>query len=99
MNQKINDSDTKNPSLDAEINAVIDVEQLQVLTNKHLEEMVNKVSAMFPMRGLSEFLRFQSNEFASNLFQAILTVLEKKGRKQVEERKETIGYIKNSKNN
>jgi hypothetical protein len=88
MSRKINDSDTKNPSVNEEINAVIDVEQLQALTNKHLDEMVKKVSTMFPMRGLNEFLRFQSNEFALNLFQAILTVMEKKAEGKVEERDE-----------
>lgn len=55
---------------------VIDIEQLQTLTNKYLVEMVNRVSAMFPIRGLKEVLSAQCNTFASNLFQAILNILE-----------------------
>lgn len=78
MSQKTNNSESRNTGGDEVTNATIDVEQLQALTNKFLVEMVNKVSAMFPMRGLKEVLSFQCNEFATNLFQAILTVLEKK---------------------
>lgn len=86
MSQKTNGSDPGKPRIDAGTNTIIDVEQLQSLTNKYLGEMVNKVSAMFPMRGLKEVLRFQCNEFASNLFQAILTVLEKKEEEVGEEK-------------
>jgi hypothetical protein len=89
MSRKINDSNTKNSGVDAETKFVINVEQLQALTNKHLEKMVNNVSTMFPMRGLNEVLRFQSKEFASNLFQTVLTVLEKEEEEAGEEKGES----------
>nr|MDO8079548.1 hypothetical protein [Candidatus Freyarchaeota archaeon] len=92
MIQKTNDSESRNPGVDAGTTAVIDVEQLQTLTKKYLGEMVNKVSAMFPMRGLKEVLRFQCNEFASNLFRAILTVLEKKEEEAGEEKEKNKIY-------
>lgn len=86
MSQKTSNSESRNSSGDGVTNNVIDMEQLQALTNKYLVEMVNRVSAMFPMRGLREVLSFQSNEFATNLFQAILTILEKKEQEVGEEK-------------
>ncbi|MEM3588204.1 MAG: hypothetical protein QXO71_12905, partial [Candidatus Jordarchaeaceae archaeon] len=85
MSQKTNNNPKPiKPTGDGVINTTIDLAQLQALTNKYLTEMVNRVSAMFPMRGLREVLSFQCNELATNLFQAIITVLEEK-EKEVDE--------------